>query len=394
MPSVAFQRTNIRDLSQEEINQLIEKNKEIYTQFYDAKYTDSIEKNLFQPLNEVYFRAKLVNFEKYPKPMENNKPLIFISNHSGMSFPWDAMVFGAALYNNSKKDNRPSIRPLTAPMLSETYLMNPYMIPFMWKKIGGIDATSLNFETLMRFNEADVLIYPEGVPGIGKGFNNRYQLQRFSSSFVRMSLKHKTDVIPVSTINAEYINPHSYRAKWLNKIVNKIGLPFFPIGILTILMFIQPWIFYFGLPANLIYVRGRRIRPYLMTDKNFEDLTMEELRAITEKVKVEMQAQLTEAAEKYGQNPYNWRELWKVQFKKLNRFWFYAPSLWPFLFWEHERQYKKFQEDGTPVNMNFGFSRFLWVILRHSFSLFYFLPLLGWIPLLIKGYSKRGWKDS
>ncbi len=394
MTNIALQRTNIRELSNEEIQQLIDKNKKIYTQFYDAAYTDSMENNLFKFLNEVYFRAKLVNFEDYPEPMTNNKPLIFISNHSGMSFPWDAMVFGAVLYNNSKKDGRPSIRPLSAPMLSETYLMSPYMIPYMWKRVGGIDATSLNFETLMHFNEADVLIYPEGVPGIGKGFNRRYQLQRFSSSFVRMSLKHKTDVIPVCTINAEYVNPYSYRSKWINKLVNKIGIPFFPLGILTILMFLQPWIFYFGLPANLIYVRGRRIKPYLMTDKDFEDLTMEELRAITEKVKQEMQVQLTEAAEKYGQQPYKWGELFKAQLKKINRFWFFLPMFWPFLFAEHERQYKQFQKDGTPVNMNFSFSGFLWILVRHAFSFFYFLPIIGWIPLLIRGYRKRGWKDE
>ena len=279
---------------------LIEKNKEIYTQFYDAEYIESIEKTVFQRLNPVYFRAKLVNFEDYPEPMDNNKPLIFASNHSGMAFPWDALVFGASLYANSKKKDIPSIRPLTAPMLSETYLMNPYMIPFMWKRAGGIDATSLNFETLMYFNEADVLIYPEGVPGIGKGFNRRYQLQRFSSSFIRMSLKHKTDIVPIATINGEYINPYSYRSKRVDKIVQKIGIPNLPLGILTVLVIFQPWVFYFALPANLTFVRGKRIRPYEMTDKAFEDLTMEDLRAITDKVRAEMQVHLTASEKEYG----------------------------------------------------------------------------------------------
>ena len=87
MTNIALQRTNIRDLSPEEIQQLIDKNRAVYTQFYDAAYTDSMESNLFQPLNAVYFRAKMVNFEEYPEPMNNDKPLIFISNHSGMAFP-------------------------------------------------------------------------------------------------------------------------------------------------------------------------------------------------------------------------------------------------------------------------------------------------------------------
>lgn len=389
MSSIAFQRTNIRELNNEEIQELIEKNKSIYTQFYDAEYIESIESNLFQRLNPVYFRAEFVGFEDYPEPMENNMPLIFVSNHSGMAFPWDALAFGAGLYDVTKKDGRPSIRPLTAPMLSETYLMNPYMIPFMWKRIGGIDATSLNFETLMHFNEADVLIYPEGVPGIGKGFNRRYQLQRFSSSFIRMSLKHKTDVIPVATINGEYINPYSYRSKLVNNIVQKIGIPYLPVGILTVLALFQPWAFYFGLPANLIYVRGKRIKPYEMTDKAFEDLTMEELRAITDKVQAKVQEHITQSAKDYGKKPYKLGELIKAQLKNINRFWYYIPLFWPFLFWEHERQYKRFQKDGTDINMDFGFFAFLFLFIRHAFSLFYFLPILGWIPLFIKGYQKQ-----
>lgn len=394
MTSIVFQRKDIRELSPEEIQHLINKNKSIYTQFYDAEYVESLESNVFHKINRVYFRAKFIGFDEYPEPMENNKPLIFAGNHSGMAFPWDAMIFGAGLYSITKKDGRSSIRPLTALMLSETYLMNPYMIPFMWKRAGGIDATSLNFETLMYFNEADLLIYPEGVPGIGKGFDKRYQLQRFSSSFIRMSLKHKTDVIPVATVNAEYINPYSYRSKIIDKIVRKIGIPNLPVGLITILVVFQPWAFYFAFPANLTYVRGKRIKPYEMTDKNFEDLTKEELRVITEKVRAEMQSQLTEAVAKYGQSPYKWGELFKAQLKNISKFWYFSPPFWPFLFSEHERQFKRFKKDETPVNMDFGFFGFLLVLVRHAFSFFYFLPIIGWIPLFIRGYSKRGWKDE
>jgi hypothetical protein len=394
MTSIAFQRTDIRELSHKEIQALIDKNKGVYTQFYDAEYVESLEENIFNRINHVYFRAKFVGFDDYPEPMENNKPLIFAGNHSGMAFPWDAMIFGAGLYNVTKKDGRSSIRPLTAPMLSETYLMNPYMVPLMWKRTGGIDATSLNFETTMYFNEADLLIYPEGVPGIGKGFDKRYQLQRFSSSFIRMSLKHKTDIIPVSTVNGEYINPYSYRSKIVDKTVQKIGIPNLPVGILTVLALFQPWAFYFALPANLTYVRGTRIKPYEMTDKKFEDLTMDELREITEKVRANMQEQLTAAVAEYGKSPYKWGELIKVQLKNLHRFWFFTPPFWSFLFWEHERQFKKYKEKGTPVNMDFGIFGFLLVLLRHAFSFFYFLPIIGWIPLFIKGYSKSGWKDK
>ncbi len=393
MSSIHLQRTNIQNLTLADIHELIEQNKAVYTQHYSADYVESLEMNLFTHLNLTYFRAKFIGFEDYPSPMDNNKPLIFAGNHSGMAFPWDAMVFGAGLYSITKKQGRKSIRPLTSPMLSETYLMNPYMIPSMWKRAGGIDATSLNFETLMHFNEADLLIYPEGVPGIGKGFNRKYELQRLSSSFVRMSLKHRTDVVPVATVNAEFINPYSYRFTPLNKLVQKIGVPFLPIGILTVLMIFQPWTFYFAMPAKLTYVRGKRIKPYEMTDKAFEDLTLEEIRVITDNVKLKMQEHLTQSVQEHGAKPYSWGELFKIQLKNINRFWFHVPPFWSFLFAEHERQFNRFEKDGTPINMNFGFLGFLSVMGRNAFSFFYFLPIIGWIPLLIKGYSKKGFKE-
>jgi 1-acyl-sn-glycerol-3-phosphate acyltransferase len=391
MSKIALQRTNIRTLSDAEIQQLIEKNKDIYTEFYDAAYVESVSSNIFAHLDPVYFRPEFVGFDEPPTPMPNNKPLIYAGNHSGMAFPWDAMVFGAEMYLKiNKRHGQNSLRPLTAPMLSETYLMNPYMIPFMWKRVGGIDATSLNFETLMYFNEADVLVYPEGVPGIGKGFNRRYQLQRFSSSFIRMSLKHRTDIIPVAAINGEFINPYSYRSKFMNAIVQKIGIPYLPIGILTLLLFFQPWIFYFGLPAKLIYVRGKRIKPYEMTDKAFDDLDMDDLRIVTEQVRAKMQEHLTASAQQYGQQPYDWKSLFRAQRGQGKRFWFHYPMFWQFIFWEHERQYRRFQQDGTPVNMDFGFGGFLKMLFRHAFLLFYFLPIIGWIPLLFKGYTRQG----
>ncbi|MBK8396424.1 MAG: 1-acyl-sn-glycerol-3-phosphate acyltransferase [Leptospiraceae bacterium] len=76
-----------------------------------------------------------------------------------------------------------------------------------WKRVGGVDATLDNFDSMMKLKESNVLIFPEGIAGIGKGFDKRYQLQQFSSSFIRMAIKYKTDIIPVSVVNGEYINP-------------------------------------------------------------------------------------------------------------------------------------------------------------------------------------------
>ena len=193
---------------------------------FDPRYAASLIKKILEPLSLYYFRTEFIGFEgeDYPE-RKTNAPLIFASNHSGMAFPWDAIVFGSGLYKLCEENGNLHIKALTAPALSEIKLMNTYMINDFWKRIGGIDATSLNFETMMHNDSHDLLIYPEGIPGIGKGFNNRYKLQRFSTSFIRMSLKFKTDIIPVFSINGEYINPYSYRSKLLNKIVQTVGIP-------------------------------------------------------------------------------------------------------------------------------------------------------------------------
>jgi hypothetical protein len=111
--------------------------------------------------------------------------------------------------------------------------MNPFTIPNLWKRVGGIDATFLNFETMMYYKDHNILVYPEGVPGIGKGFDKKYQLQEFKTSFLRMSVKYKTDIIGISTINGEYINPWAYSSKFINRMMNKIGIPFLPLGFIT-----------------------------------------------------------------------------------------------------------------------------------------------------------------
>jgi len=124
-----------------------------------------------------------------------------------------------------------------------------------------------NFEASMNLNEGHVLIYPEGLRGIGKGFENRYELQRVSSSIVRMALKYKTDIVHFASINAEYIHPFAFRSEWLNRIGKRLlGLPFLPLTILLPLILIQPWVFYMAFPANLTFVRKSRIRWQDLTD--------------------------------------------------------------------------------------------------------------------------------
>ena len=381
-----FQKKDTRSISEVELQQMVDENKKIYTEFFDLNYLKSIILNICTFFDKHYFRSRFIGFDDPPERNNPNRPLIYASNHSGMAFPWDAMMFGAGLLKLNDFDMRKSVRGLAAPMLSQTKLMQPYLIDDLWKRSGGVDATSLNFETMMSYLDSDLLIYPEGVPGIGKGFNKKYQLQRFSTSFIRMSIKYKTDVIPVSTVNAEYVNPFSYNIEFISKIVNKVGIPFLPLGLSLLLIPLQPWGFYMGFPANLTYVRGQRIKPYEMVNKPFEELTREDLVEVAEKVKDKMQQDLNDAVAKYGKRPYNWGEFFKNTLSNPLKWPYIFPWGWPLMFLEHERQWNK--GDGNPLEMKIGFFSWIGWLFKNPRAIWFYIPIIGWIPIIIRSFRK------
>ena len=379
-------KIDTRKLSKEELAEAIEKNKKIYDEYLDKEFVITLIDNVLSIIDETYFRSVFIGFRELPERNNPDHPLIYASNHSGMAFPWDAMVFSGGLLKKHGYNWKNSVRPLTAPQLSEITLMNPFLMKNVWKRCGGIDATSLNFETMMQYKDAELLIYPEGIAGIGKGFNHKYELQRFSTSMLRMSLKYKTDIIPFSTINGEYINPYVFSIKWVNKLSAKIGIPYIPIGLVTPFILVQPWIFYMAFPAKLYYVMGERIKPYEMIDKPFDEVTREDLLELSQKVHDEMQAQTDEAEEKWGKDPYLLREFWKRFGKNFKRFPFNMPFGWPLIFTEYERQFERYLKTGEKVNLKLGPFSTIRMLFRNPIVFCYFIPILGWIPLLIKGY--------
>ena len=48
-----------------------------------------------------------------------------------------------------------------------------------------------------------VMVFPEGVRGMNKTFDQRYALQRFGTGFMRLALQTGTPIVPVSIIGSE-----------------------------------------------------------------------------------------------------------------------------------------------------------------------------------------------
>ncbi len=386
-------------------------NQDVLTRHFRVSYPRLLSYYVVGPIARLYFRVRLVGFGPEHFPARNNpdRPLILAGNHSGMAFPWDAMVFSSALCERYDFNLAHIARPLTSPLLSKTRLMSPFLLPNFWRRAGGIDATRLNFQTVMRYTESNVLVYPEGIYGIGKGFNHRYELQRLSTSALWLSLQHRTAIVPLACINGEYINPTSYSYEPLNRLVRRIGIPFLPLGPLTLLILVQPWVFYFGMPAQLTYVRGTPIRPWEMTDKPYEALTQADIYALRDRIQAQVQDDLKRAAAQLGQRPYNWRSFWRIARQHRHQLWAYLPFAWPFVFAEFDRRYQRLRaQHGEALEQMDAVAAYAdlvreeegprplpwwkatWrAVRRHPHMLWLYVPVLGLVPMAIKGYGGK-----
>ena len=192
-------------------DEAIKDNEKAYDCNYSKDYLRSFYKYLLRPIRKVWYRASFIGFENLPQRNNPDSPLIYVGNHSGMAFPWDAIIFVSEIADRKCPD-KDGIRAFISPMLTENPYMSPFVINDLWLKMDCIHANLLNFETGMKLNKSNLLIFPEGVCGIGKGFDKRYELQTFKTSFVRMAIRYKTDVIPFYTVNGEFNNPLAYNS--------------------------------------------------------------------------------------------------------------------------------------------------------------------------------------
>jgi hypothetical protein len=110
-------------------------------------------------------------------------------------------------------------------------------LPSGWAQaMGGVKALATDWETAVA--DQMILLYaPEGVRGPQKGWQNRYQLQKFHPSFIKLSEKYQIPILPVLCLGNENLHPWAINWQFLAK---KISLPFFPISLLMLLLIFFP----------------------------------------------------------------------------------------------------------------------------------------------------------
>lgn len=277
---------------------------------FDAEYARDLENRTLGTVARQYFRPHLVGGDRLP----TRGPAILAANHSGNAFPYDAIMLDATLWRREGYSANRKVRSLFEPALTQSWWMRPFGIDNFWRRGGGVDMTFDNFERLMQRGDR-VIYYPEGVPGIGKGFNRRYRLQPFKTSFVVMAARHGAPVYPISIVNGEWIVPFGYTFRSLDRIMQRVfRVPFLPLPI-GLLGVIFPFMWYFAFPAHLVFVVGQPIDVRAIMWKegvtDFEAPPRAVVRRVAESIRVLMQRELDAEVERHGWRPFDLRSFWK-----------------------------------------------------------------------------------
>jgi 1-acyl-sn-glycerol-3-phosphate acyltransferase len=197
----------------------------------------------FQFLYYQYFRVETEGTHN----IALNGPALLIANHSGSIAIYDGSIVNLAVMNNHPAQRWPR------------YLVDDfiYYLPFMGtflQRTGGIRACHENAMRLLDHGHI-VTVFPEGIKGVGKLFDQRYQLQRFGrGGYVRLAMRAGVPIIPTAIIGAEEIHPMIWKSERIGKIV---GLPYFPftltfpwLGPLGLIPLPTKWRIIFGAPIS------------------------------------------------------------------------------------------------------------------------------------------------
>ena len=140
---------------------------------------------------------------------------LLVANHAG-ALPLDGPMLHEAL-----RRERPELPE--ARWLAEDQVFYAPLLGTLFNRLGAVRA-SPDSATRLLGEGRPVLIFPEGIQGIGKPFRDRYRLQRFGrGGFVKLALRTGKPILPVAIIGAEETLP--LPAKWRIRIGEPIRVP-------------------------------------------------------------------------------------------------------------------------------------------------------------------------
>lgn len=165
-------------------------------------------------LFERWWRVSVRGLASVPR----SGPAILVGNHSG-AIPVDAMMLAYALDRDDDGPRR------VARVLYDRFIDGIPALSDVYRRAGAVPARYDVADALLSRGEL-VVIFPEGIGGVAKLFEERYRLQRFSTSAARLAWKHRVPVIPFGIVGAEEAYPLVGRSEEGGA---RFGAPYMPV---------------------------------------------------------------------------------------------------------------------------------------------------------------------
>ena len=165
-----------------------------------------------KPWYRSYFRVRCHGLERIPKGRA-----ILVPNHSGGVGIDAAVVISACFF-----DLEP---PRLAQGMADRFINRLPMASLIASRTGQLTGLPEHAARLLE-DERLLLIFPEGVRGTAKLFNERRTVKDFPSGFLRLALKTQSPIVPVAILGAGEALPTVMNLKRLGR---WLGLPYVPI---------------------------------------------------------------------------------------------------------------------------------------------------------------------
>lgn len=239
---------------------------------FDVELTQEVLAPLARFFHERWWRTDWVSLENVP----SKGGALLVANHAG-TLPWDAVVMKFGIL-----DHHPARRHVRLLAADLTFRMP--VIGELARKSGNTVACE---EDALRLLDSGQLlgVFPEGFKGVGKGFRNRYRLQRFGrGGFIELALRARCPIVPVAIVGSEETYPMIHDARTLARL---FGFPYFPV---------TPFFPWLG-PLGLIPLPSKWVVEFLEpipTDGYPEDAWQDPLTVfeLTDRVRDDIQQQL------------------------------------------------------------------------------------------------------
>lgn len=210
------------------------------------------------PLYSQYFKVSC-NLKKNLK----NQPYMVIANHSGQ-IAIDGILATLAFF--WELDPPIMLHSMMARFLTKV----PFLTPWLYRN-GSVLGDRKNCELLLSKGES-ILTFPEGTPGVVKNTGEFYQLRNFSTGFLRMAIKMRVPIVPVSIVGVEELYPIVWHFKKITRFFNMPSLPITPTFPLLGPLGLVP------LPSPIFMTIGEPILPpknidYLASEKKLQFYT-------------------------------------------------------------------------------------------------------------------------